>query len=496
MSAAAPNGKAQQRFAFPGPRPSRVFGRYGNIFSFYRDMIGYTRDLFRNYGNPVALVAGGGTRIYSPLPECPGTIFGYGPALVKELTTKADAYHKFPLTLRILPARGADSPRAAPLKTFGSGLAAANGDVHIQRRKTLAPAFHPRQIANYAEEMTKITREFVGGLKAGEDYDIGQLMHDLTMRNASKLLLGDAENRSSGAGHLMQSALAMLSPATVFFRYDIPGLPYKRFLDEFGKFDTEMRQIIARKRSQPPGEQQDILDVLMKMTDESGTGFSEEDLIGHAGIFFVAGHETSAKTLTWTFFLLSQHPQVASDLLDEIEGVLRGGDPTPDNIKQLTLMGRVINESMRLLPPAPWNGRVAVKPTEIGGYEVPVGTEVMVSVYETHRMPELYPEPLKFRPERWENSERTAFEFSPFSAGPRRCLGEQFALMQMKIALAMLLPRFRPQLLPTVPIDRSIRNVMGPKHGVPVRLYPQDRQFASGVGGVRGNVREMVDLPS
>jgi cytochrome P450 len=147
------------------------------------------------------------------------------------------------------------------------------------------------------------------------------------------------------------------------------------------------------------------------------------------------------------------------------------------------------------LPPVPWNGRVTSQPTELGGYALPAGTEVFASIYQTHQMPDLYPEPEVFNPQRWETINPTLYEYNPFSAGPRLCIGAGFAMMEIKIVLAMLLQRYRLQFVPAMQIDRFGTIVMAPKHGMPMQVYQQDHQFTQGVGGVKGNVREMVRLP-
>ncbi len=212
-------------------------------------------------------------------------------------------------------------------------------------------------------------------------------------------------------------------------------------------------------------------------------------------VFLAAGLETSANALTWTLFLLSQHPHVMADLVDELAAVLHGAPPTVDQIERLPLLDHVIKESMRVIAPVPFNGRVTSQAVSLAGYVLPPGTEVFVSIYHTHKMPELYPEPNVFNPHRWETIQPTIFEYNPFSAGPRLCIGAPFAMLEMKIGLAMLLQRYRLELVRGQTIDRLGVIVLTPKQGMLMTVHPQDRQFGKGVGGVRGNVREMVVLP-
>lgn len=179
-------------------------------------------------------------------------------------------------------------------------------------------------------------------------------------------------------------------------------------------------------------------------------------------------------------------------MLDELDGVLGGAAPTVEQLGRLPLLEHVIKESMRVLSPVPWNARVTAQPTVLGGYDVPAGTEVLVSIYQTHQMPELYLDLQRFNPHRWETINPTIFEFNPFSAGPRMCIGATFAMMEIKLVLALLLQRFRLQCIPRLTVDRSGIVVLAPKRGMPLIVYAQDRNYAAGVGEVRGNVREIV----
>ncbi|HEY9640015.1 MAG TPA: cytochrome P450 [Coleofasciculaceae cyanobacterium] len=471
----------------PGPR-------LDNWFTLSKDSIGYTRHLFETYGAIVSLRYGGGTNIYSPLPNCPGSIFVYGPEFVRQVATQHEIYHKHPLSGRLYRKRG-QSARTEPLNRFAVGLFGVNNDQHRQHRQLIMPAFHKQQLEHYRDDIVAITQSELDRLQVDKPCDIAQVMRLLTLRVATKTLFGEDVAEGS-TGQLLQDALVLMgSPLMSLLSYDMPGLPYHRFLNQIAQLDDQMRQIIAHKRSQPEGDR-DVLSMLVQARDqEEGIGLSEDELLGHAGVIFVAGHETSANALTWTLFLLSQHPQVAADLLDELQAVLHGDAPTVGQLTQLPLLERVIKESMRVLPPVPWNGRVTSQPTELGGYALPQGTEVFVSLTQTHQMPELYRDPSLFNPQRWETINPTIYEYNPFSAGPRLCIGAGFAMMEIKLVLAMLLQRYRLEFIPQVSIDRVGMVVMAPKQGMPMQAHAQDRRFSQGVGQVRGNVREMVKLP-
>ncbi len=481
----------------PGPKPAPLIGRTLNILQFSKDSIAYTRSLFEKYGNLVSLVEGGGTRIYSSRPVCPGTIFACGPELTRQVATQQEIYHKCPLTGPLYGLRN-QSARTKPLNHFLVGLFGDNEGRHLQQRKLMMPAFHRQRLQTYVNDMVAITDNELNKLSAGQVHNISEAMRLVTLRIVTKSLFGeDVGTKGGSTGEIIQEALTLqVSLLMKLLRFDLPGLPWHRYLNLAAQYESGMRDLIEAKKRRG-GDEPDVLSMLMQVQDEeTNTGLSEAELLGHVGVIFVAGHETSANALTWTLFLLSQHPQVMADVLDELQAVLQGGAPTLEALQRLPLLERVIKESMRVLSPVPWNGRVTDKPTELGGYSIPKGTEVFVSISQTHHMSELYPDPESFDPSRWETISPTAYEYNPFSAGPRVCIGAGFAMMEIKIVLTMLLQRYRLEFVPTQRIDRAGVIVMRPKLGMLMKLHPQDRQFEAGVGGVQGNIREMVHLPN
>ncbi|MEP0911714.1 cytochrome P450 [Leptolyngbya sp. GB1-A1] len=482
-------------FNIPGPRPLPLLGSTFNSLRFARDSIGYSRQLFRDYGTLVALSRNGGTRIYSPRTHCPGTVFAYGPDLVRQVATQHDVYYKYPLTGPLYRFRNT-SERTKPLQHFLAGLFGVNEDHHLQQRKLMMPAFHRQRLETYASDMITITENELNRMQPGQVHEIADWMRQLTLRIATKSLFEEDIGTDRGAGQIIYDALHLQgSLLPQLFPLDVPGSPWWQYLNRVAQYEAKMGALIKAKQ-QRGGDEPDVLSMLIQVRDEeSGSRLSEAELLGHVGVIFVAGHETSANALTWTLFLLSQHPQILGDLVDELDSVLHGSAPSLEQLQQLPLLERVIKESMRILPPVPWNGRVTAKPTELGGYALPEGTEVLVSIYQTHQMPDLYPDPASFNPDRWTTITPTAYEYNPFSAGPRICIGAGFAMMEIKIILAMLLQRYRLQFVPRRSIERSGVIVMAPKYGLPMIVQAQDRQFYQGVGGVRGDIREMVNLP-
>ncbi|GCE12281.1 cytochrome P450 [Tengunoibacter tsumagoiensis] len=483
----------------PGPPPTPIIGKYGNTIQLVNDTVGYADRLYKRYG-PVAAVVRGekGVNFSNPQADCPGSVIICGPELTYNYATQHDTYNKIPLTGLLYRQRNV-SPRTAPLKHLLTGLFAVQHEQHRKERRMLQPAFSKKNILAYREDMVHITQSVLDGLQIGKRYDIASEARILTSRIATKTLFGQdiAESTSDDAQAaitIQQTFAALANPFTTLIPIDLPGTPYHRFLTIINRFDHEMRTLVARKRKEDVAGN-DMLSVLLN-TSEEGETFDEDTILGHVGVIFAAGHETSTNAIDWTLLLLSQHPHILADVVDELSAVLHGDAPTLEQLAKLPLLERVIKESMRLLPPAPLNLKILAEPVEIGGYHLPAETAIYLNIYTLHHLPEIYPDPQAFKPERWETINPPLSQYHPFGGGSRMCIGASFAMMEIKIVLAMLLQRFRLQLIPNQTISRFGTITMAPKHGMHVTLHPQDRQFHQGLGKIRGNIHEMVDLPS
>jgi cytochrome P450 len=191
----------------PGPRPKTQFGHMANLWRFTQDSIGFTRQLFQTYGKIASLRYGGGSNLYSPLPNCPGTVFVYGPEFVKQVATQHDVYYKYPLSGKLYQ-RKDESDRTEPLKHFVVGLFGVNGNQHRQHRQLMMPAFHKQQIEGYRDDIVAITQSVLDTLQVGKDYDIAQVMRLLTLRIATQTLFGEDIGKGAGSlGQLLQTVL-------------------------------------------------------------------------------------------------------------------------------------------------------------------------------------------------------------------------------------------------------------------------------------------------
>lgn len=462
----------------PGPRMPRpnmgVFGDKASVMRFYRDPIRAMTD-FAMLGPVVEWSSGP-----------PRRIFVFGGSYNQQLLTDPDHFHAFILAT---PAKAGSS-----LHRLGAtGLLAMNGEPHRRQRRRMMPVFHKKAVESYRDAMVELTERFVERWRFGQSLDLAHEMRQLTLAISSTILFGLDERPSDvGIGQLIRQWLELASSMpTVLFPVDWPATPYRRLLRLSERIEATLRAIIQEKRVSPD-RHADVLTMLMQARDEDGGQMTDDDLVGQTAQLFAAGYETSANALTWTLFLLDQHPAILADVRDELDAVLHGAAPAVEQMNSLPLLDRVIKESLRILPPATYGARTAMVPTLIDQYPIVPGTRIYFSHYITHRLPELYPDPACFRPDRWLTIDPSPYDYLPFSAGPRMCLGVAFATLEIKIVLAILLQRYRLAIPDGTSIDPQVRVTLSPKRGLPVRVIPPQQPL--GRGQVHGSIRTMLAL--
>ena len=248
--------------------------------------------------------------------------------------------------------------------------------------------------------------------------------------------------------------------------------------------------IDERRRESLEGN--DVLSMLIRAHDSDPEAMTEDELVGEVAILFTAAHETNTVALTWTLFLLSQHPRIIADLADELHAELHGEPPRVDQFERLPLLDAVVKESLRILPPVAWCTRAVDQPTQLGPYHLTKGSRVLFSPYITHHLADVYPCPRRFNPERWLHHTPTPYEYLPFGGGRRMCVGYAFSMTLLRIAVAMIVQRFNLSLASGARIDRSYQVTIAPKFGMPLQLHAR----GTWVEPVRpcGTIREMVDL--
>jgi len=462
----------------PGPRALPLLGGRARMLPLLRDPVVYMRDLYRHYGPLVALSSG-----KRPF------VFGFAPEFNRLLLSDPRRFHNGDReTLSFGPPPGTAAARLT------TGLTAMNDGKHTQQRRLMMPAFHRKRVEAYHHTMVDVAAQAVAGWQPGEVRDIQREMKGIALAVAFKTLLGlDLTPAGERLRVLVEAWMrASFDPLALLLPFDVPGLPFRRQLQLSLRVERALSAMIAYKR-RSGADRGDVLALLMQAHDEDGSTLSDAELIAHTLTLFVAGHETTANALTWTLFLLAQHPAVLADLRDEL-AVLGGAAPALDQIDALPLLDRVIKESLRLLPPAIFLLRVAMADEPFGPYTIPQGSFLFYSPPITHRLPDLYPQAERFDPARWETIHPSLYEYLPFAAGPRMCIGATFATLEMKLVLPLILARFTPVPPAGRRVDRAPGALLAPKGGLPMRLLPAGASLPR--TPVDGDVWEIVTRPA
>jgi cytochrome P450 len=460
-----------------------LLGWRGNVLRCALDPLGYLANLHRTYGDVAALVRGGNGNVLSAVTNCPGTIVVFGPHYNKEVLGNPDIFHVGLVT----------GLEGTPLERLGAGMFNTNGTTHKQLRREMAPAFAKNLLASYHPVLVARTRQILKNWQPGQRLDVLREMSQLLFRTNCKIFCGldDIHEIDALRNLLYQWVQLAYRPAVRLLPFDLPFTPFRRFLGISRRLDQNIAELLHRKNT--GAKEEYLFETLRRAGSRDGGFLSERECVGQALTLFIGAHDAPAAALAWTFLLLAQHPQVAADLLDELDDRLHGEAPTLEQLGQLPLLERVVKESLRILPPVPFAGRVAAVPTQLGPYHLPAGTEVLYSQYVTHRLPELYPQPARFLPDRWARLDPSPYEYLPFGAGPRRCLGASLGMSQIQTVVAMVLQHFRLQLVSGTRVDRLVRLALQPRGGMPMIVCAQDRQWTRSKTNFRGNVREMVD---
>ncbi len=367
---------------------------------------------------------------------------------------------------------------------LGNGLLTAEGDFWLRQRRLLQPAFSAARLAGFAAPMVTATQEMAQSwetaARLSEPIDVADEMMRLTMRIVGETLLGtDVTGEASDVGAALTLVIDEVSHrihSPWSFRERLPVASNRRYERALARLDQAVQRIIDQHRRQPAGRD-DLLAILMAAKDEeTGAQMSDKQLRDEVMTFFLAGHETTAKALTWTFYLLSQHVEVRSRLKREIDTVLGGRAATAEDLPKLAYSKLVIQESMRLFPPVWGMARMTMADDQIGDVTIPGGSPVLLSQYVTHRHRGFWDNPEGFDPDRFlpERSEgRHPYAYFPFAAGPRICIGNHFALIESVLILATVTSRWSLNLIPGRPVVPKARITLRPKDGLFMTAEPR-----------------------
>jgi cytochrome P450 len=405
----------------------------------------YLEDYAQRYGDPFRV--GGKTS--------PGLVYFSNPKAIQEIFTADPELF--------------DSGRGNGVLRFLLGdysLILLDGDRHQRQRRLLTPPFHGDRMRAYSQLICDITNQVTAPWRIGEPFLIRSFMQEITLRVILQAVFGLHEGqRYQQLMQLLSSLLdsigSPLSSSLLFFRslqQDWgPLSPWGRFLRQKQKIDQLIHKEIRERREKGNLSGSDILTLLMSARDEAGQPMTDEELRDELMTLLVAGHETTASALTWALYWIHHLPEVQDKLLHELNTL---GDAHPSEIAKLPYLTAVCQETLRIYPIA-INGffRILKAPFKVMGYEFKPGTGFIPSIYLTHHREDIYPEPKRFKPERFLERQFSQYEYLPFGGGNRRCIGMAFAQLEMKLVLATVLSRFELALVdrrPVKPVRRGL----------------------------------------
>jgi cytochrome P450 len=443
----------------PGPRGMPVLGNLNDFRN--KDLIQVYVDTWRRYGDVSHLRAGPIDMVVAAHPDD-----------VKHVLVDNQKNY--------IKGRGFEKVRLI----LGNGLFTGEGEVWRRHRRTMQPPFTPRNVTQFAPAMTaaitRLLERWAPHADSGQPFNVHAEMMRLAMSVIARTTLSaDIDEEAAEAGHEFTYALDFISRTSVgalTVPLWVPTSGNRRFRQALAYMDRFIYGVIAdhRRQTTPPN---DLLTILLNARDpETGAGMDEAQIRDEMLTIFFAGHETTAQALTWTWYLLAQHPEVEAKLYDEVDRTLTGRLPTPDDTEALDYPGRVVQEAMRLYPPVWVFTRDALGDDELSGYRVPAGSMVVLSQYLTHRHPDFWPAAESFDPERFtpeQDAARPRYAYFPFGGGPRICLGNNFALLEASLAVAMVAQRYRLRLVPGQDIRPTMKGTLRPNG--PVMMTAEKR---------------------
>jgi cytochrome P450 len=425
--------ESHERLRPPGPP-----GLYGlrNLARFAKGQLTFLRELADRYGDVVEMKVLGSSFFVLSHPE------DIEAALVKH--ARVMLRDEFVVVLE---------------RVLGKGLLTSDGDLWKRQRKLMAQAFVPKRIHAYGEAMARVTDQAIRPWRDGQTMNLHNEISRVTMEVVADVLFGSGMapedvRTVSDSMEVVNEYMANSPEAILKLSTKVPTRRNLALVHAVKQIDALLYRIIAKRRAAEPRE--DLLGTLLAAQDDDGARMSDEQLRDEAVTLFLAGHETTALALAHALYLLSKHPDVERRLAAEIASVLGGRLPTADDVRALPYAERVLKESMRLYPPAWTTGREVGEDVTIGSYTLPKGSQILMSQWIVHRDPRWFPNPEGFDPDRWspERMKRIPrFAYFPFGGGPRVCIGNHFAMMEATLILAIIVQRFRVELLPGQRLD-------------------------------------------
>ncbi len=449
-------------FAAHPPGPRGLLAPVRNLFDLRRDPPGYFVDLARNHG-PVSSFQLGARRLY----------FFAAPEGVREvLVTHAAVMHKGFLIRRVWESL---------VGVMGNGLLTSEGPFHDRQRRLVVPSFHRERLAGYAATMVEETAAHTSSWADGTTLNLAEVLSHLTLTIVGRALFGTDLGGSVGEISRAMSILLGLVERT---RSPLAQWRYSRAMRAYHRarmqLDAVVGRLVAERRTGGEHDRGDLLSVLLLARDEEtgAPGMTDTQVRDEVMTIMLAGHETTAAALAWTFHLLARHPAVETRLHAELDAVLPPGHtPTLADMPRLTYTRQVLSETMRLYPPAWLLVRRTIEPVTVAGYDLPKDATCLLSPYATQRDPHWFPEPERFQPDRWEEGQTAArpkHSYFPFGGGPRSCAGEAFAWLEGTILLAEIARRWRLAPAPGSPPPVPLASItLRPRDGMWMQARPR-----------------------
>ncbi len=438
----------------PGPKGLPLVGVSFNLL---QDPLELMRRVTREYGDIVRIPVILQSRILLNHPDY----------IQQLLLFQQSKFHKSTLT------------KETTERLLGQGLLISEGDFWRRQRRLAQPAFHRHRINEYAPTMLECAEMKARDWRDGDTRNMAEEMMELTLEAAVRTLFGttlpgEAQQVGRAMTFLMRYSLRR---ARAPFRIPAgwPTPKNRRATKEFGFLDSLVYRIIEERKAQGNGHRHsDLLSMLMGAMDEDGTQMTPQQLRDETMTLFLAGHETTALTLSWTWYLLSQNPAAEARLHEELRGVLGERAPGVADLERLPYLNAVISEVLRMYPPAYIMARTSIAPSSFGGYDFPTGSTMMVSQWVMHRDARYFDDPDSFRPERWLDGladRLPAGAYFPFGDGPRRCIGQGFALLESALVIGALAQRFRFELVPGTTVTPEPLVTLRPKNGIRMTIH-------------------------
>jgi cytochrome P450 len=434
----------------PGPKGTRLMGV---MREFNRDSLSFIERAQRDYGDIV------------------WTRFLYVPALF--------LYHPNEIEY-VLATNARNFMKAMTLRSnffqrlVGNGLLTSEGEEWKRQRRLTSPAFHRHRISNYADTMVNYSNRLTESWQDGETRDVHRDMMRLTLEIVVRCLFSaDVSNDVDHVGDILKQLVKpFASQATLkwILNNRLPTPDHLQFHRLARQIDSLVYRIIAERRAHA-NDDGDLLAMLLKARDEDGSQMNDQQLRDEVMTLFLAGHETTALTLAWTWYLLGRNPEVEKRFHRELDEELGKREATMADLPRLKFTEQILKESMRLYPPAYGLGREAINDCEIGGFPVPAGTQVFMFQWVTQRDGRFFDDPAAFKPERWTEdfeARLPKYAYFPFGGGPRACIGASFAMMEMILVLATIGQKFRLELVPNHPVETYPAMSLRPRDGVRV----------------------------